>query len=110
MEGKHGTACQRRLIGTWPTTGDGGRVDQVSHAGADEGDAEQVVAVVIDDPAGSAGVAVGVQAGVGHRLAGTDVDHADAVPGAFGLVGDEPDGPRREGRRRIPAVRRGGRR
>jgi hypothetical protein len=110
MEGKHGTACQRRLIGTWPTTGDGGRVDQLFHTGADEGDAEQVVAVVIDDPAGSAGLAVGVQAGVGHRLAGADVDHADAVPGAFGLVGDEPDGPRREGRRRIPAVRRGGRR
>lgn len=71
MEGKHGTACQRRLIGTWPTTGDGGRVDQVFHAGADEADAEQVAAVVIDDPAGSAGVAVGVQAGSGTAWPGS---------------------------------------
>ena len=93
MEGKQGTACQSRLIGTWPTTGDGGRVDQLFRAGADEGDAEQVAVVLVDDHAGAAGVAVGVQAGAGHRLAGVDVDHADAVPGAFGLVGGEPDGP-----------------
>jgi hypothetical protein len=92
MEGKRGTASQSPLIGTWPTTGDGGRVDEFFHAGADEGDAEQV-AVVVDDHAGAAGAAVGVQAGLGHRLAGVDVDHADAVPGAFGLVGGEPDGP-----------------
>ena len=90
MEGKQGTACQSRLIGTWPTTGDGGRVDELFHAGADEGDAEQVAVIVVDDHAGAA---VGVQAGPGHHLAGVDVDHADAVPGAFGLVGGEPDGP-----------------
>ena len=57
MEGKHGTACQSRLIGTWPTTGDGGRVDQLFHAGADEGDAEQVAVVLVDDHAGAAGIA-----------------------------------------------------
>jgi hypothetical protein len=68
-------------------------VDEFFHAGADEGDAEQVAAIVVDDHAGAASAAVGVQAGPGHRLAGVDVDHADAVPGAFGLVGGEPDGP-----------------
>jgi hypothetical protein len=52
-----------RLIGVWPTTGDGGRVDEFFHAGADEGDAEQVAVVVVDDHAGAAGAAVGVQAG-----------------------------------------------
>jgi hypothetical protein len=93
MEGKQETASQSRLIGTWPTTGDGGRMDEFFHAGADEGDAEQVAAIVVDDHAGAAGAAVGVQAGPGYRLAGVDVDHADAVPGAFGLVGGEPDGP-----------------
>ena len=93
MEGKQRTALQSRLIGTWPTTGDGGRVDEFFHAWADEGDAEQVAVIVVGDYAGPAGAAVGVQAGPGHRLAGADVDHADAVPGAFGLVGDEPDGP-----------------
>ena len=60
MGGKHGTACQGRLIGTWPTTDEGGRVDQLFHAGAGEDYAEQIAAVVIDDPAGPAGVAVGV--------------------------------------------------
>ncbi len=64
-----------------------------STAGADEGDAEQVAVVLVDEHAGAAGAAVGVQAGPEHRLAGVDVDHADAVPGAFGLVGGEPDGP-----------------
>jgi hypothetical protein len=59
MGGKHGTARQGRLIGTWPTTDEGGRVDQLFHVGAGEGDAEQVAVVVIDDPAGPAGVAVG---------------------------------------------------
>jgi hypothetical protein len=67
MGGKHGTACQGRLIGTWPTTDEGGRVDQLFHAGAGEDYAEQIAAVVIDDPAGPAGVAVGVQAGPGHH-------------------------------------------
>jgi hypothetical protein len=47
--------------------------------------------VLVDDHAGAAGVAVGVQAGAGHRLARVDVDHPDAVPGAFGLVGGQPD-------------------
>jgi hypothetical protein len=70
MEGKQGTACQSWLIGTWPTTGDDGRVDQLFHAGAGEGSAEQVSVVVVEDHAGSAGVAVGVQIGAGHRLAG----------------------------------------
>jgi hypothetical protein len=88
MEGKQRTASQSRLIGTWPTTGDGGRVDEFFHAWADEGDAEQVAVIVVGDHAGPAGAAVGVQAGPGHRLAGADVDHADAVPGAFGLVGE----------------------
>jgi hypothetical protein len=91
--GKQETASQSQLIGTWPTTGNGGRVDEFFHAGADEGDAEQVAAIVVDDHAGAASAAVGVKAGQRHRLAGVDVDHADAVPGAFGLVGGEPDGP-----------------
>ena len=71
MEGKQGTAWQSRLIGTWPTTGDGGRLDQLFHAGADKGDAEQVAVVLVEDHAGVAGAAVGVQAGPGHCLAGS---------------------------------------
>jgi hypothetical protein len=34
--------------------GDGGRVDQLFHAGADEGDAEQVSVVFVDHHAGAA--------------------------------------------------------
>jgi hypothetical protein len=51
MGGKHGTARQSRLVGTKPTTDEGGRVDEFFHAGAGEDDAEQIAAVVIDDPA-----------------------------------------------------------
>jgi hypothetical protein len=61
MGGKHGTACQGWLVGTWPTTDEGSRVDEFFHAGAGEDDADQIAAVVIDDPAGPASVAVGVQ-------------------------------------------------
>ena len=61
MEGKQGTACQSRLMGTWRATAMVARVDQFFHAGADEGDAEQVVVVLVDDHAGRR-VAVGVQA------------------------------------------------
>ena len=43
-----------------------------STAGADEGDAEQVAVVLVDEHAGAAGAAVGVQAGPEHRLAGVD--------------------------------------
>jgi hypothetical protein len=55
MGGKHGTAGQGRLIGTWPTTDEGGRADQLLHAGTGEGDAEQVAAIVIDGPAAGLG-------------------------------------------------------
>ena len=58
-----------------------------STAGADEGDAEQVAVVLVDEHAGAAGAAVGVQAGPEHRLAGVDVDHADAE-GLAEVVGD----------------------
>ena len=75
MEGKQGTACL--------------------HAGADEGDTEQAAVILVGDHAGAAGVPVGVQASPGHRDAGVDVDHADAVSGAFSLVGGEPDRPGR---------------
>jgi len=75
--------------------GDGGRVDQFFHAGADEGDPEQVAVVFVDNHAGAAGVAVGVQAGPDHRGAGVEVDDADPVPGAFSLVGSKADRPRR---------------
>ena len=54
-----------RLIGTWPTTGDGGRAEEFFRVGADEGDAEQVAVALVDDHAGAAGAAVGVQAGPG---------------------------------------------
>ena len=73
--------------------GDGGRVDQLFHAGADKGDAEQVAVVFVH--AGAAGVAVGVQARTRHRPAEVDVDDAGAVSGPFGLVGGETDGPGR---------------
>jgi hypothetical protein len=90
MEGKQGTARQSRLIGTWPATGDGGRVDQLFHAGADEGDAEQVAVVLVEENAGAAGAAVGVQADPGHRLAGVDVDHAYAGPRLYAPAGRAP--------------------
>jgi hypothetical protein len=45
-------------------------MDEFFYAGTDEGDAEQVPAVLVDDHAGAAGAAVGVQSGPGHRLAG----------------------------------------
>ena len=75
--------------------GDGGRVDQFFHARADEGDAEQAAMVFVEDHPGATGIAVGVQAGSGYRPAEVDVDYADEVPGAFGLVGGEPDRSRR---------------
>ena len=46
--------------------------------------------VLVDNHAGATGVAVGVQAGPGNRVAGIDIDYADTVPRAFGLVGREP--------------------
>ncbi len=62
-----------------------------STPGPAEGDAEQVAVVLVDDHAGAAGIAAYRPA---PALPGrVDVDHADAVPGAFGLIGGEPDGP-----------------
>ncbi len=89
MEGKQGTAWQSRLIGTWPTTGDGGRVDQLFHARADEGDAEQVAVVLVDDHASAAGIAVGVQAGAGHRLAGRCISSRRTTKSGRGQAGAE---------------------
>jgi len=68
MEGKQGRRAEP-ADGDLAGHGDGGRVKQLFHAGADKGDAEQVSVVLVDDHAGAAGVAVGVQAGAGHRLA-----------------------------------------
>jgi hypothetical protein len=84
-------------------------VDQFFHAGADEGEPEQVAVVSVDDHAGAAGVAVGEEAGADDRGAGVDVDHPDAVSAAFGLVGVSPTAPA-GGRRRTPAAPRGFRR
>jgi hypothetical protein len=53
---EQGTARQNRMTRTWPATGDGDRVDQLFHAGADGGDAEQVAVVLVDDHASAAGV------------------------------------------------------
>jgi hypothetical protein len=64
-------------------------VNQFLHTGRDEGDAKQVAAVFVDDYAGAAHAALGVQAGRGHRGAGVDVDDTDAMSGAFGLIGCE---------------------
>jgi hypothetical protein len=75
--------------------GDGSRLGQLLDAGAYEGDPEQVAVIRIDHHAGPAGVAVGVQAGSGHGLAGVDVDHPGAVPSASGLVGGQADRPGR---------------
>jgi hypothetical protein len=75
--------------------GDGGRVEQLLHARANKGDPEQVAVVLVDDHAGAAGVAVGVQAGANDLLARVNVDHPDAVPGALGLVGGQADRPGR---------------
>jgi hypothetical protein len=47
--------------------------------------------VLVGHHAGAAGVAVGVQAGADHGGAGVGVNHPDPVPGAFGLVGGQPD-------------------
>jgi hypothetical protein len=80
-------AAERDLAGH----GDGSRVDQLLHAGADEGDPEQMAVVFIDDHARPACVAVGVQVCADHLLAGVDIDDADAVPRTFGLVGGQAD-------------------
>jgi len=48
-------------------------MDQLLHAAADEGDPRQAAVVLIDDHAGVAGVAVGIQVGPGHCLAGVDI-------------------------------------
>lgn len=52
-----------------------------------------MAAILIDDHASPAGVAVGVQAGCRHGLAGVNVNHPDAVTGASGLVGGQADRP-----------------
>ena len=58
MEGEAGHGVPEPADrGTWPATGDGGRVDQLFRAEADEGDAEQVAVVLVDDHAGVAGIA-----------------------------------------------------
>ena len=53
-------------------------MDQFADAGADEGEPEDDLAVEVDDHAGLAAVAVGVEAGAGDR-GQVDVDGADAV-------------------------------
>jgi hypothetical protein len=60
--GKTGDGVPEPADGDLAGHGDGGRVNQLFHAGADEGDAEQVAVILVDDHAGAAGVAVGVQA------------------------------------------------
>src|SRR5215471_5337535 len=70
---------------------DGGRVEQFLDPGADHGDAEQVTVVLVNDHASPAGVVVGVQPCPGDLLTRIDVDHPDAVPGAFSLVGGQAD-------------------
>ena len=55
MMGKQGTACQSRLIGTWPATAMVAEWIGSSHAWAGEGDAEQVAVVFSDDHAGPLG-------------------------------------------------------
>ena len=94
--GSRGRRARARLMGTWPATAMVAEWISSSTPGP-TGDAGQVVVVLVEDHAGAAGVAVGVQARPGYRDAEVDVDDADAVPGVFGLVGGEAD---RAGRRR----------
>src|SRR5690606_13042382 len=73
--------------------GDGGRVDHLADAGADEGEAAQDLVLQVDDHARTARVAVAVEAGAGDR-AQVDVDGAHPVAGLFGLRQGEADGGR----------------
>jgi hypothetical protein len=69
-------------------------VDQFFLAGADEGDAEQVAVVFVDDHADAAGVAVGAQAGAGYCLLDDDAGKfvaggdAELTEGLAEVVGD----------------------
>ena len=84
-------------MGTRPATAMAAEWISSSTPGADEGDAEQVALVFVDDHAGASGVAVGLQArpGTAAPRSTSTTRMRCPVPGAFGLVGGELDRPGR---------------
>ena len=80
-------AVQRDLAGD----GDRGRVEQFGDIGPDRGEADQDVAVLVDDHPGLAAVVVGVQCGAGDRPE-VVVDDPDLVAGRRCGFGGQADG------------------